>query len=157
MLPILRVEVQNESTGQSTIQESAIMHKATAWLLYCCPGTGDSVVFPFQKRENGKKAGNISFVPISVSGAGVYGAEEENICTVYALSDAVSLLEDYFKERIQKKQLPACPDAAEYTAAVSYRAADACVREEKAAGYTVRFLLQLIDRGVAAGAEERLL
>ena len=133
------------------------MHKAAAWLLYCCPGIGDSSVFPFQKRENGKEAGNISSVPVSVSGAGVYGAEEENIYTVYALSDAVSLLEDYYKERIQKKQLPACTGAAEYTAAVSYRAADACVREEKAAGYTVRFLLQHADRGAAAGIEEGLL
>ena len=151
------MEDWNEDAGQSTIQKSAVMHKAAAGLLYCCPGAGGSAVFPVQKRENREETGNISPVPVSVSGAGVYGAEEKNIYTVYALSDAVSLLEDYSKERIQKKQLPACTGAAEYTAAVSYRAADACVREEKAAGYTVRFLLQLIDRGVAAGAEERLL
>ena len=133
------------------------MHKAAAWLLYCCPGIGDSSVFPFQKRENGKEAGNISSVPVSVSGAGVYGAEEENIYTVYALSDAVSLLEDYYKERIQKKQLPACTGVAECSSAISYRAADACVCEEKAPCGAVRFLLQSDDRDAAAGAEERLL
>ena len=61
------------------------MHKAAAGLLYCCPDSGGSAVFSFPKRENGEETGNISPVPVSLSGAGVYGAEEENICTVYAL------------------------------------------------------------------------
>ena len=61
------------------------MHKAAAGLLYCCPGTGDPTVFPVQKRENGEEAGNIYPVPVALSGAGVYGAEEENISALYAL------------------------------------------------------------------------
>ena len=133
------------------------MHKAAAELLYCCPGAGCSAVFPVQKRENGEETGNISPVPVPFSGAGVYGAEEKNICTVYALFQAVLLLENYFKERIQKEQFPACTGVAEYAAAVPYRAADACFCEKKAAGGAVRFLLQPDDRGAAAGAEEGLL
>ena len=145
MPPILRLEDQNEDVGESTIKESAVMHEAAAGLLYCCPGTGGSAVFPVQKRENGKETGNISPVPVSVSGAGVYSAEEENICTVYALFYAVSLLENYFKERIQKEQLPACTGVAECSSAVPYRAADACVCEEKAPGGSVRVLFQPAD------------
>ena len=121
------------------------MHEDAAGLLYCCPGTGDPTVFPFQKRENGEEAGNIYPVPVSLSGAGVYGAEEENICTVYALFYAISLLENYFKERIQKEQLPACPGIAECTVAIPYRAADACVCEEKTSGGAIRLLLQPDD------------
>ena len=157
MPPIFRLEDWNEDAGQSTIQEPAVMHKAAAGLLYCCPGAGGSAVFPVQKRENGEETGNISPVPVSLSGAGVYGAEEENVYTIYALFYAVSLLENYFKERIQKKQLPACTGVAECSSAISYRAADACVCEEKAPCGAVRFLLQSDDRDAAAGAEERLL
>ena len=157
MPPIFRLEDWNEDAGQSTIQKSAVMHKAAAGLLYCCPGAGGSAVFPFQKRENGEEAGNISPVPVPVSGAGVYGAEEENICAVYALFYALSILENYFKEWIQKEQLPACTGVAECSSPIPYRAADACVCEEKAPCGAVRFLLQSDDRDAAAGAEERLL
>ena len=109
MPPIFRLEDWNEDAGQSTVQESAVMHEAAAGLLYCCPGAGGSAVFPFQNRENGEEAGNISPVPVPVSGAGVYGAEEENICAVYALfyaldqsnnsilSNALSIISDYKK------------------------------------------------------------
>ena len=157
MLSIFRLEDQNEDAGESTIQESAVMHEDAAGLLYCCPGAGGSAVFPFQKRENGEETGNISPVPVPFSGVGVYGAEEENICAVYALFYAVSFLENYFKEWIQKEQLPAFAGVAEYAAAVPYRTADAGVCEEKASGSSVRLLLQLNDRGAAAGAEEGLL
>ena len=157
MPPIFRLEDWNEDATQSTIQESAVMHEDAAGLLYCCPGAGGSAVFPFQKRENGEEAGNISPMPVLVSGVGVYGAEEENIRKVYALSDAVSLLENCFKERIQKEQLPACSGIAECAVAIPCRAADACVCEEKTSGGAVRLLLQPDDRDASAGAEEGIL
>ena len=61
------------------------MHQNAALFLLCCFWYCASVIPPAEKGADGEEAGNISAGTVSVSGAGVYGAEEENICTVYAL------------------------------------------------------------------------